>query len=168
MGKSNVHIKEIDTLNELKCQVNDEKLILCGEIQNTFLVISFDKVQKIGIAYYDYGILPDFYYYEDRRLFYLGVGMNLMCIDTLEEKVLVNDVLGSVFYELLYDFKTNYIYVICELDIYCYYLGKQKWRVSLGDIIEEYYIFDDTKIFVSCNDNSQYTILLKDGKIVEE
>lgn len=135
MEKDNVHIKKIDSLNELKCQINEEKLILCNEIQNTFLVISFDKVQKIGIAYYNYGILPDFQYSDDRRLFYLGVGKNLICIDILQNKVLVNDVLQSVFFELLYDFKKKYICVICEMDVYCYYSGRQKWRVALGDII---------------------------------
>lgn len=42
MEKDNVHIKKIDSLNELKCQINEEKLILCNEIQNTFLVISLN------------------------------------------------------------------------------------------------------------------------------
>ncbi len=136
-------------------------MILCDDMQNTFLIVNFDNVQKIGIAYYDYGVAPDFQCSGDGELVYLGIGKNFLCIDIYENKVLVNDNLQSVFYELCYDSNKNHICAICELDLYCYCAEKQKWKMGFRDIIVDYNIIDDTKISISCDNGVEYIFLLE-------
>ncbi len=154
-------------LDELKSQIDKDQLIICDDIQNAFYIINFNNKQKLGVAYYDYGVALDLQYSGDGTLLYLGFGKKLLCIDTHQYKILVNEDLQSVFYELHYDTNRNYICVICELDVYCYNAGRQRWKMGFRDIIVEYKIIDDAKISILCNDDVEYTFLLKDGKIVE-
>lgn len=167
MEQVDIHIKKIDSLSELVSQVDKERLILCDDMQNTFFIVNFDNAQKLGVAYYDYGVTPDFQCSVDGALLYLGFGKNFLCIDTYENRILVNDNLQSVFYELCYDSNMNYICVICELDIYCYCAEKQKWKIGFRNIIVDYNIIDNTKISILCDDGVEYIFSLKDGKIVE-
>ena len=154
-------------MGELESLVDKEHLILCDDMQNAFLLINFKDGQKIGVAYYDFGITPEFQYSGDGKLLYSGVGKKFLCIDTCKNKVLVNDNLQSIFYELRYDSNRGYVCVICELDIYCYYAEKQKWKMGFRDTIIDYHIIDDTKIFIMCDDGTEYIFYLEDGKIAE-
>lgn len=167
MEQVDIHIKKIDSLDELESQVDKEQLILCDDMQNSFFIINYDNVRKLGVAYYDYGVAPDFQYSGDNSQLYLGFGKNFLCIDTYEDKILVNDNLQSVFYELCYDSNKYYICVICELDVYCYCAGKQIWEMGFRDIIVDYNIIDNAKISILCEDGVEYIFFLKDGKIVE-
>lgn len=162
-----INIKKLNSLSELKNQVNKKQLILCDDIQNTFFIINFDNTQKIGVAYYDYGIPPSFQYSIDGTLLYIGIGKNFLCISIYEKKILINDSLQSIFYELLYDSNKNHICVICELDIYCYYSRIQKWKIGFRDIIVNYNIIDDSKIAISCDNNIEYIFFLENGKMAE-
>lgn len=72
MDKGNICIKKIDSLDELESQVDKEQLIYCDNMQNTFIIINFDDVQKIGIAYYDYGVVPDYLCSGDGAIFYFS------------------------------------------------------------------------------------------------
>lgn len=167
MEQVDIHIKKIDSLGELESQIDKEQLILCDDMQNSFFIINYDNVRKLGVAYYDYGVAPDFQYSGDDSLLYSGFGKNFLCIDIYEDKILVNDNLPSVFYELCYDSNKYYICVICELDVYCYCAGKQIWEMGFRDIIVDYNIIDDAKISILCEDGVEYIFFLKDGKIVE-
>lgn len=167
MEQVDIHIKKIDSLGELESQVDKEQLILCDDMQNTFFIVNFNNIRKLGVAYYDYGIALDFQCSRDGGLLYLGFGKNFLCIDTYENKILVNDNLQSVFYELCYDSKKNYICVICELDVYCYCTEKQNWRMGFRDIIVDYNIIDNAKISILCDDGVEYVFFLEDGKIAE-
>lgn len=166
MEQGDIHIKKIDSLGELESRVDKEQLILCDDMQNTFFIVNFDNTRKLGVAYYDYGVAPDFQCSVDGALFYLGLGMNFLCIDIYENKILVNDNLQSVFYELRYDSNKEYICVICELDIYCYCAEKQKWKIGFGNIIAECNIIDNAKISILCDDGTEYIFSLKDGKFI--
>ena len=167
MGKVDIYIEKIDSFGELESLLDKEQLILCDDMQNKFFIVNFDNVRKLGVAYYDYGVAPDFQCSGDSSLFYLGFGENFLCIDIYEDRILVNDKLQSVFYELCYDSNKNYICVICELDVYCYCAEKLKWKMGFRDIIIDYKIIDDTKISILCNDGVEYIFFLKDGNIVE-
>lgn len=167
MEQVDIHIKKIGSMGELESRVDKEQLILCDDMQNTFFIVNFDNVRKLGVAYYDYGVAPDFQCSGDGALLYLGFGKNFLCIDIYENKILVNDNLQSVFYELCYDSNKKYICIICELDIYCYCAEKQKWKVGFRDIIVDYNIIDDAKITILCDDGVEYIFFLKDGKIAE-
>lgn len=102
MEQVNIHVKRVENLVELENQVDKEQLILCDDIQNTFLVINFNNKRKLGVAYYDYGVALDFQYSRDNTLLYLGFGKKFLCIDIYKNKILVNENLQSVFYELCY------------------------------------------------------------------
>lgn len=167
MEKANIHVKKAENLSELESQVNNEHLILCDDIQNTFLIVDFDNNLKLGLAYYDYGIALDFQYSGDGLLLYLGFGEKFLCIDTCENRVIVNETLQSILYELCYDKNRNYICVICELDIYCYYREKQKWKMGFRDIIVGYNVINDTQVSILCDNGEEYIFSLEDGKMVE-
>lgn len=160
-----VCIKKMENRQELECLINNEQLILCDNMQNTFIIINLDGKSSVGIGYYDYGIAPDFKCSEDSGLIYVGVGKNLLCINTYENNVLFNESLQSVFYELLYDLNNNYICVICELDLYCYHLKEQKWKIGFRSIINDYSITNDN-IYILCDDGIEYLFSLEDGKLV--
>lgn len=167
MGQADIQIIKIDGLCELESQVNKEQLILCDDMQNKFFIISFNNVHILGVAYYDYGTALEIQFSRDDTLLYLGAGKNFLCIDTYENKVLINDKLQSVFYELCYDINMDYVCVVCELDVYCYYLRRQKWKRGFGDIIVGYNIIDNNKISIKCDDESEYMLLLEDGSMTE-
>ena len=107
MKQADIHIKRIDSLRELESQVDKEQMILCDDLQNTFFLVNFDNIRKLGVAYYDYGVEPCFQYSGDNTLFYLGLGKNFLCIDVNKNKILANDSLQSVFYELCCDSKKH-------------------------------------------------------------
>lgn len=167
MKRADIYFDRKENLYELKNQVSKEQLILCDNMQNTFLVMSYnDTRNKIGIAYYDYGVEQDFQYSKDKGLLYVGIGKNLLVINTCEGKLLLNYTLQSVFYKLIYDSNKNYMCVICELDVYCYCGEIQKWKIGFRDIINSYNIIDNTNILISCNDGMEYLFSLEDGKII--
>lgn len=167
MKQGDFQIEKVESMGELESLVDKEHLIFCDDMQNAFLIINFKDGQKIGVAYYNYGITPECQYSGDDTLLYLGVGKNFFCINTCKNEVLVNDNLQSIFYELRYDSNRGYVCVICELDVYCYYNGKQKWKMGFRDTIVDYNIIDDAKIFIMCDDGTEYIFYLEDGKIAE-
>ena len=165
MEEENIYIEKIESFYELENKIDKEQLVLCDNVQNAFVIIHLKKSFQIGIAYYDYGIPIDFQFSKNNELLYLGVGKNFLCIDMKKNRILINNVLQSVFYELLCDLNKNYICVICELDVYCYYLKKQQWRMGFRDIVVDYSIIND-KLSILCDDGRQYMFYLESGKIV--
>lgn len=72
MEQVNIHVKKVENLGELENQVDKEHLILCDDMQNTFLIVNFENNRKLGIAYYDYGVALDFQYSRDGTLLYVN------------------------------------------------------------------------------------------------
>lgn len=159
--------KSVDNLNELRNIVDEEHIVLCDEMQNDFLIINLDHNKKIGIGYYSYGISPDLKYSNDKDVLYIGVSRNIVCINVNNCQIMLNIQLDSVFYQLLFSEKENYIYAICELDIYCYLKQKQIWKVSFDDVINTFKLIGDDTLLVSCDDDKVYKILLSDGSKVD-
>lgn len=131
------------------------------------MIIQYNDAHRIGIAYYDYGITPAFLYSQDYRYLYLGFGKKLISIDLNENEIIENENLQSVFYEFIYDSKKNYVCVICELDLYCYFGNKCLWKIGFKDIIGDYGIVDDSKISIECDDGMEYLFSLEDGGVIE-
>lgn len=48
--------------------------------------------------------------------------MNFLGIDLYQERVVINKKLQSVFYEIVHDSTREYICIVCELELYCYFL----------------------------------------------
>ena len=167
LERASIYLDRKESLFELENQVSKEQLILCDSMQNTFLILNYNNGQnKIGIAYYDYGVELDFQYSKDETLLYVGVGENLLVISIFEGKLIFNHRLQSVFYELICDTNKNYICAICELDVYCYCGKSQKWKMGFRDIINSYNIIDNMNVLIACNDGMEYSFSLEDGKMI--
>lgn len=165
MEHDKIVVRKIDSLRELENLVVIEQIILCDEIQNTFLLLELYHNKKIGVAYYDYGVPPDFCHYNNQSI-YIGLGVKLLCIDVCKNKVVLNHTLQSVFYELLLVCNQKYLCVICELNIYCYLGFKKKWSQGFRNIINSYKIIDDTDILIHCDDNTEYLFSAESGEIL--
>ena len=57
--------------------------------------------------------------------------------------------------------------IVCELDLYCYFLGKIKWSMGFRDIVTKYWLVNDKSICVLCDDGLDYAFSLESGKLVE-
>lgn len=101
----NIQFEKNESLYELESKVDKENIIVCDDIQNTYMIIEYDDSHRIGIAYYDYGITPAFLYSQDYTYLYLGFGKKLMCIDLNENTIIESENLPSVFYEFICDSK---------------------------------------------------------------
>ena len=167
MKNLNVIFEKKENIHEMENLIGKEKITLCDEIQNNFLIICFDDIRAFGIAYYDYGIKPDYYYSITHKCLYLGVGMKFICMNTEQEKIVTNDNLKSVFYEILVCSNGEFICVICELNAYCYCNGKQIWEMGFSDIIVDYIIINNEQIIITCDDGRRYTLILQNGKLVK-
>lgn len=130
------------------------------------MIIEYDDSHRIGIAYYDYGITPAFLYSQDYTYLYLGFGKKLICIDLSENTIIENENLPSVFYEFICNCKKNYVCVICELDLYCYWKNKFLWKIGFKDVVSDYGIVDNSKILIECEDGMEYLFFLKDGRLI--
>lgn len=164
MNQEDIRINNIDSLGELRNKVKKDQLIICDDSPNSFCIVNFNDVREYGVAYCHYGISQAFQYSGDGTILYWGIGMRLMCLDTCEYKILVDDSLSSVFFELCYDSSKNYICVICELDVYGYYMGKRIWERGVRDIIVGYEVIDGNTISILSNDGLRFEYIMKDGK----
>lgn len=162
----NISFEKVDSIYEMECLIDRERIVFCDETQNTFLIICFDNNRAFGIAYFDYGIKPGLYYSINYRNLYLGFGIKFIAIDITQKKMLINDSLKSVFYEILTSSDMKFIYVICELDVYCYCNEKQVWERGFSDIIVDYNIIDNEQIVIVCDDGRRYTLIMQNGELV--
>lgn len=167
MNQKDIRITNIDSLGELRNKVKKDQLIICDDSLDSFCIVNFNNVREYGVAYYHYGISQAFQYSGDGTMLYWGIGMRLMCLDTCEYKILVDDSLSSVFFELCYDSSKNYICVICELDVYGYYMGKRIWKRGVSDIIVGHKVIDGKIISILCYDGLRFEFFMQDGKLAE-
>lgn len=161
-----ISCRKVDSYRELKCLVGcKDQLLLCDDMQNSYLLLEFaDK--KFGIAYYDYGVPPNSQYFKEINYYYLGLGINFLCINVKTNKLLFNHKLNSVFMDLIYDSEKRYICVICELDIYCYYQGVREWRRSFSSIVIDFKLLDRRKVLIICDDGNQFILSIYNGDII--
>lgn len=167
MKQYNIQFDKIESLDELEGQIDKECIIVCDDIQNTFMTILYDDVHRIGIAYYDYGIKPAYLYSHDYTYLYLGFGKKIICIDLNVNAIIESNNTLSIFYEFIQDAKKNYICAICELDLYCYWENKILWKIGFKDVVDDYKIIDDSKISIECDDGMVYLFSLKNGELIE-
>lgn len=166
MEDGKVVITKIDTLGELENLVNKKNLILCDEMQNTFLLLEFYNKKKMGIAYYDYGIPADIKILDISEKMYIGLGISFLNINICKNEVIFNHTLQSVFFELLFAKNNTIIYVVCELDVYCYSMQGRKWLHGFWNIINDFKIIDDSNIYIKCEDNRRYVLSVENGEIL--
>ncbi|RDU24560.1 hypothetical protein [Anaerosacchariphilus polymeriproducens] len=167
MTEIDIQVFRVSSLEELEETVDKVNIFKYDDVQNEFNVLTIGKEKKIGITYYNYGIDPEIVCDKDNKVIYVGFGKNLMVINTSDGKVLSDDNLQSIFYEFLTDSKGERIYIICELDVYCYNLNAVLWNIGFKDIINDYSIVDDKRIYISCDDGTDIYLSLDNGSVLE-
>lgn len=165
MDDNMVVMEEIDSVGELKNILSKENIIEFDEVQNTCYKISIGDKFVMGVAYCSHGIRIDYKMSNDGSLLFMGIGIHLLCIDVANEKILFSKKLQSVFYEIIADSKHNFLCIVCELDIYCYGMGVEVWKLGFRDVITDFNIIDDETIYVLCADE-EYNISIYDGKVL--
>lgn len=161
-----IKIDKIDSARELESIISRDNIITFDEAQNAYCKISISEEFAIGVEYCSHGINIDYMFVNDESLLFIGIGMHLLCIDTENKKILFIKELQSVFYEIIADTKHDYLCIVCELDIYCYTMGKEVWKMGFSDILVDFYIIDDGIISISCEDGEEFRISIGDGKIL--
>lgn len=158
-----ITIRSLETLESLKENVGDN-IIYCGDgPYNNFLYIKFThKVD--GIACCDYGIKPQISFNSKQNLLYIGASQNFICFD-IEKKIIVfNSKLSFLFYEILAENESEYVFVICECGVICYIGSTLIWEMYFEDIICDYKIIGK-QLFIKCMHGLEYFVDLQSGKV---
>ncbi|MDA3047217.1 MULTISPECIES: hypothetical protein [unclassified Campylobacter] len=159
-----ITMRFIENLKFLQEKVPKENIIFCGDDEyNEFLCVSCGG-QIYGVAYFNYGTNSQISLNVRKNLLYIGASQNFICIDIDGGEILFNEELIFPFFEMLYDENSEYLCVVCECNIICYFGSKEVWRVDFGEIINSYEIIDN-KLFVKCVDKKEYIISLFNGNI---
>lgn len=161
-----IKIDKIDSARELESVIPRDNIITFDEIQNTYYKISIDEKFIVGVEYCSHGIKINYMLVHDESLLFIGIGMHLLCIDMKNKKILFTKELQSVFYEIIADTNHNYLCIVCELDIYCYVMEKEVWKMGFRDILIDFNIIDNKIIFALCDNGEEFKISIEDGKIL--
>lgn len=157
-----ITMRFVENLKYLQEKVGIENIIFCGnDKQNEFLYVQYDA-KKYGIAYSNLGVKAQLSINVEKNLLYIGASQNFICIDMNENKILFNDKLIFPFFEMLSSKNNEFLCVVCECDVACYYHCEKLWQVDFDDIICDYKIIED-KLFVQCIDKTEYFIELSSG-----
>ena len=133
---------------------------------NRYIGIRSNGEVFIGIAYCNYGISEDVYFDESNSLLYLWVGKSIICVDVLNDKIILNTELNSVFYNFICQSENSKVIVICELDVYCYSCSKLVWKVEFREMVVEAFMAERNALKVICEDNSELCIDVSDEKYI--
>lgn len=159
-------IDKIDSARELENIISKDNIIMFDKRQNTYCKINISNEFAIGVEYCSYGINIDYMLVNDESLLFIGIGMHLLCIDMENKKILFTKELQSIFYEIIADSNHNYLCIVCELDIFCYIMEHEAWKMGFRDIIIDFKIIDNEIISVSCENGEEFKISIMDGKII--
>jgi hypothetical protein len=153
----------LETLENLKENVGNN-IIYCGDDPyNNFLYIKFAH-KVYGIACCDYGIKPQISFNSKQNLLYIGVSQNFICFDIEKESIVFNGKLSFLFYEILTENESEYVFIICECGVICYIGTAQIWETYFKDIICDYKIIGK-RLFIKCMDGLEYFLDLQNGKV---
>ena len=153
----------LETLESLKENVGGN-IIYCGDdTYNNFLYIKFAH-KAYGVACCDYGIKPQISFNSKQNLLYIGASQNFICFDIEKESIVFNSKLSFLFYEILTENESEYVFVICECGVICYIDTIQIWEVYFKDIICDYKIIGK-QLFIKCMDGLEYFVDLQSGKV---
>lgn len=166
MEKQLIFIKYVDNLTVLVGISNFMPILLSDEIQNKFCYFEVSNDITCGIAYYDYGVKPDFMMDEDNACLFIGFGKKIICIDIINKKIIFEHELPSIFYEIVSDSHKRYICAVCELDVYCFHSSKLAWKMGFRDIINKYQIEKDYDMKIECENGEEIVMALCNGSVI--
>ena len=157
-----ITMRFVENLKYLQEKVGIENIIFCGnDKQNEFLYVQYDA-KNYGIAYSNLGVKAQVSIDIEEKILYIGASQNFICIDMNINKILFNNELIFPFFEMLSSKNSEYLCVVCECNVVCYYHSKELWQVDFVDIICDYKIIED-KLFVQCADKTEYFVELSSG-----
>ena len=85
-----------------------------------------------------------------------------MLIDIENKEILFNKPLFSPILDVI-DIE-NTIYVICDLELICYSDKKEKWKLGLRELITNYKLLEDDRLWLDC-EGDEWIINLSDGTV---
>lgn len=160
-----ITVRFVENLKFLQEIVSKENIIFCGDNgYNEFFFVAYSD-EIYGVAYHNYGIKAQISLNTKNNLLYIGASQNFICIDINKSKILFNDELVFLFFEMLADDSGEYIYVVCECCVICYREREVVWKIDFEDIVCNYRIIKN-KLFVKCVDETEYLIDLFSGDAV--
>lgn len=161
-----MEILKFDSFYELIEQLEEDKIFAFDDNHNKYIAIKNNNEVLVGIAYCDFGISEDVYYDESNNLLYVGVGKNIICIDVLNGKSILNSSLNSVFYNFLSPNEDSKVIIVCELDVYCYTSSKMVWKIGFRDMVADAIITERNVLKVVFEDDSELCIDINEGKYI--
>ena len=87
-------------------------------------------------------------------------------MDVLNDKIILNTELNSVFYNFICQSENSKVIVICELDVYCYSCSNLVWKVEFREMVVEAFMAERNALKVICEDNSELCIDVSDEKYI--
>lgn len=158
----NITLYQVDSFYEMKELLQCKEIIFCEEEQNSYAAVGFGNYIVFGMAYYNYGIEPIFNLDRESGLCYIATGENLILFDFNNEKILFNEKLFTVILDVINIRKD--VYVLCDLELICYSEKKEKWSTAFRDIVTNYELLDNERLWLDC-DGRQLIINLQDGTV---
>lgn len=161
-----MEILRFDNFYELIEKLGKEKIKVIDDNHNRYIAIKWNDDVLIGVAYCNFGVSEDVYFDENNNLLYLGVGENIICVDVLNGKSILNSRLSSVFFNFLSQNGDSKVIIVCELDVYCYFCSKLVWRVGFREIVTGAFITERNVLKIICENNSEMCIDINEGKCI--
>lgn len=161
-----MEILRFDNFYELIEKLGKEKIKVIDDNHNRYIAIKWNDDVLIGVAYCNFGVSEDVYIDENNNLLYLGVGENIICVDVLNGKSILNSRLSSVFFNFLSQNGDSKVIIVCELDVYCYSCSKLVWRVGFREIVTGAFITERNVLKIICENNSEMCIDINEGKCI--
>ncbi|GEM_PF-6948742 len=141
--------------------VNNENIVICEEMHNSYLSVRCDD-KVFGVAYYCFGTKAQICFDEKHGLLFIGAGASFVCVSILLDKPLVKEELFSPFYEIV--LVGEKLCVVCELEVFCFVAGVEAWRASFGEIISGF-SNDNKTMFLEFFDGTKCDICIQDGGV---
>lgn len=154
-------IELYDSYYELTEKIGVNNISVIDENHNKYICIYSEVMNPIGIAYFDYGIPVKTVH--TKEYVYIGIGKKVFCFSNESKEAFTIFDLNSVFYDFILD--NNMIIFLCELDVYCYWGTNLLWKYEFNELVSSGKLIEDNLVQIICEDNSEYCIGIKDGKI---
>ena len=168
MGKNLYDIVSFDSYNSL-CEASVERDFdvfgIADEYNNKYEAIVLpDGLFVCGLMYYDSGIKPQIILQGNSSLLFLGFDKIVVCLNYLTKQILVEKEFLSLFYDFIDVKLYKLIIIVSELDVCAInYNGKMVWSLGFKDVVEDFHLYNNNKLFVKCADGNESVLSITDG-----
>ena len=161
--EDSVIISRFDSFDEMKWKLGEKPIVFCEDEQDRYAIVNIKNSFEFGMAYNLYGIDLMFGFDDKNDVCYIGAGQNLLLIDIKNKEILFNEKLSTVILDVINI--GNDVYVLCDLELFCYSEKKEKWSTAFREMVTNYELLDNERLWLDC-DGRQLIINLQDGTVV--